>query len=586
MLLEQIKGPQDLKQLTKEELQQVVEEARTALLEKISQYGGHNGPNLGVVEMTVALHYVFDSPKDQFVFDVSHQTYVHKMLTGRAQAFLDQAHYNEVSGYTNPLESEHDLFTIGHTSTSLSLANGLAKARDLKKETSNVIAVIGDGSLSGGLAYEGLNNISELGTNTIVIVNDNDQSIAENHGGLYKNLKELRETNGQAENNFFQSLGLDYRYLEAGNDLTALIELFEEVKDQKEPIVLHIHTTKGKGFSYAEANREKFHAGGPFSLETGEYLRSSKPIETYSSLTTDFLLQKMNEDPTVVAVNAGTPMILFSPEQRQQVGSQFVDVGIAEEHAATMTAGLAKGGVKPVWAVHSPFLQRSYDQISHDLALNRLSGTILVTLASVNGMNDESHLGIFDIPFLSHIPNLVYLAPTTKEEYLAMLEWSIDQTDQLVAIRVPVGPVTSTGEVDQTDYSQLYKNKVMQKGEKVAILGLGNFYGLAEEVATELKERQLTATVINPAFISGLDTELLDELKETHQLIVTLEDGILEGGYGQMVAGYLGNEAIHVQTYGLDKAFHDRYEVAALLAENGLTLENIVKNIEQTLTEA
>ncbi|MBO0460823.1 MULTISPECIES: 1-deoxy-D-xylulose-5-phosphate synthase [unclassified Enterococcus] len=586
MLLEQIKGPQDLKQLTKEELQQVVEEARTALLEKISQYGGHNGPNLGVVEMTVALHYVFDSPKDQFVFDVSHQTYVHKMLTGRAQAFLAQAHYNEVSGYTNPLESEHDLFTIGHTSTSLSLANGLAKARDLKKETSNVIAVIGDGSLSGGLAYEGLNNISELGTNTIVIVNDNDQSIAENHGGLYKNLKELRETNGQATNNFFQSLGLDYRYLEAGNDLTALIELFEEVKDQKEPIVLHIHTTKGKGFSYAEANREKFHAGGPFSLETGEYLRSSKPTETYSSLTTDFLLQKMNEDPTVVAVNAGTPMILFSPEQRQQVGSQFVDVGIAEEHAATMTAGLAKGGVKPVWAVHSPFLQRSYDQISHDLALNRLSGTILVTLASVNGMNDESHLGIFDIPFLTHIPNLVYLAPTTKEEYLAMLEWSIDQTDQLVAIRVPVGPVTSTGEVDQTDYSQLYKNKVMQKGEKVAILGLGNFYGLAEEVATELKERQLTATVINPAFISGLDTELLDELKETHQLIVTLEDGILEGGYGQMVAGYLGNEAIHVQTYGLDKAFHDRYEVAALLAENGLTVENIVKNIEQTLTEA
>lgn len=585
MLLKQIKGPQDLKQMTQEKLQQVVEEARAALLEKISQYGGHNGPNLGVVEMTVALHYVFDSPKDQFVFDVSHQTYVHKMLTGRAQAFLDQAHYQEVSGYTNPLESEHDLFTIGHTSTSLSLANGLAKARDLKNETNNVIAVIGDGSLSGGLAYEGLNNISELGTNTIIIVNDNDQSIAENHGGLYKNLKELRETNGQATNNFFKALGLDYRYLDAGNDLAALIELFEEVKDQKEPVVLHIHTVKGKGFSFAEENREKFHAGGPFSLETGEYLRS-KGVETYSSLTTDFLLHKMEEDPTVVAVNAGTPMILFSPEQRQQVGAQFVDVGIAEEHAATMTAGLAKGGVKPIWAVHSPFLQRSYDQISHDLALNRLSGTILVTLASVNGMNDESHLGIFDIPFLSHIPNLVYLAPTTKEEYLAMLEWSIDQTDRLVAIRVPVGPITSSGEVDRTDYSQLYKNKVIQKGEKVAIMGVGNFYGLAEEVAVELKKAlQLTATVINPAFISGLDTELLDELKETHDVVVTLEDGILEGGYGQMVAGYLGDAAIRVQTYGLDKAFHDRYETTELLAENGLTVENIVKNIEETLAD-
>ncbi|MDA9462210.1 1-deoxy-D-xylulose 5-phosphate synthase [Enterococcus mundtii 3F] len=585
MLLKQIKGPQDLKQLKREELQQVVEEARAALLQKISQYGGHNGPNLGVVEMTVALHYVFDSPKDQFVFDVSHQTYVHKMLTGRAQAFLDQAYYQEVSGYTNPLESEHDLFTIGHTSTSLSLANGLAKARDLKNETTNVVAVIGDGSLSGGLAYEGLNNISELGTNTIIIVNDNDQSIAENHGGLYKNLKELRETNGQAANNFFKALGLDYRYLDAGNDLAALIALFEEVKDQKEPVVLHIHTIKGKGFSFAEENREKFHAGGPFSLETGEYLRA-KGTETYSSITTDFLLGKMQEDPTVVAVNAGTPMILFSPEQRQQVGAQFVDVGIAEEHAATMTAGLAKGGVKPVWAVHSPFLQRSYDQISHDLALNRLSGTILVTLASVNGMNDESHLGIFDIPFLSHIPNLVYLAPTTKEEYLAMLEWSIDQTDQLVAIRVPVGPVTSSGEVDRTDYSQLYKNKVIQKGEKVAIMGVGNFYGLAEEVAVELKKQlELTATVINPAYISGLDTELLDELKETHDIVVTLEDGILEGGYGQMVAGYLGDAAIRVQTYGLDKAFHDRYETAELLAENGLTVENIVKNIEETLAD-
>ncbi|PQF24985.1 1-deoxy-D-xylulose-5-phosphate synthase [Enterococcus mundtii] len=585
MLLKQIKGPQDLKQLKREELQQVVEEARAALLQKISQYGGHNGPNLGVVEMTVALHYVFDSPKDQFVFDVSHQTYVHKMLTGRAQAFLDQAHYQEVSGYTNPLESEHDLFTIGHTSTSLSLANGLAKARDLKNETTNVVAVIGDGSLSGGLAYEGLNNISELGTNTIIIVNDNDQSIAENHGGLYKNLKELRETNGQAANNFFKALGLDYRYLDAGNDLAALIALFEEVKDQQAPVVLHIHTIKGKGFSFAEENREKFHAGGPFSLETGEYLRA-KGTETYSSITTDFLLGKMQEDPTVVAVNAGTPMILFSPEQRQQVGAQFVDVGIAEEHAATMTAGLAKGGVKPVWAVHSPFLQRSYDQISHDLALNRLSGTILVTLASVNGMNDESHLGIFDIPFLSHIPNLVYLAPTTKEEYLAMLEWSIDQTDQLVAIRVPVGPVTSSGEVDRTDYSQLYKNKVIQKGEKVAIMGVGNFYGLAEEVAVELKKQlELTATVINPAYISGLDTELLDELKETHDIVVTLEDGILEGGYGQMVAGYLGDAAIRVQTYGLDKAFHDRYETAELLAENGLTVENIVKNIEETLAD-
>lgn len=449
MLLKSITDPADLKKLSVAELQQVSEEARTVLLEKISHHGGHNGPNLGVVEMTVALHAVFDSPRDKMIFDVSHQTYIHKMLTGRGQAFWDPAHYSDVSGYTNPKESDHDLFTVGHTSTSLSLANGVAKARDLKNEEGNVIAVIGDGSLSGGLAYEGLNNIAETGTNTIVIVNDNDQSIAENHGGLYNNLRALRDTNGQAENNFFKSLGFDYYYLADGNDLTALMHLFKQVKDSNHPVVLHIRTVKGKGFKFAEENREKFHAGGPFSLETGDYLANSGG-ETYSTVTTDYLLEKMAQDPTVVAVNAGTPMILFTPEQRKIAGSQFVDVGIAEEHAATMTAGLAKNGAKPVWAVFSTFMQRSFDQISHDLSLNNVAGTILVYGASAYGMNDESHLGIFDIPFLSHIPNLVYLAPTNKEEYLAMLDWSIDQSQHPVAIRVPVGPLES-GRVDQTD---------------------------------------------------------------------------------------------------------------------------------------
>ena len=487
MLLKSITDPADLKKLSAAELQQVSEEARTVLLEKISHHGGHNGPNLGVVEMTVALHAVFDSPRDKMIFDVSHQTYIHKMLTGRGQAFWDPAHYSDVSGYTNPKESDHDLFTVGHTSTSLSLANGVAKARDLKNEEGNVIAVIGDGSLSGGLAYEGLNNIAETGTNTIVIVNDNDQSIAENHGGLYNNLRALRDTNGQAENNFFKSLGFDYYYLADGNDLTALMHLFKQVKDSDHPVVLHIQTVKGKGFKFAEENREKFHAGGPFSLETGDYLANSGG-ETYSTVTTDYLLEKMAQDPTVVAVNAGTPMILFTPEQRKIAGSQFVDVGIAEEHAATMTAGLAKNGAKPVWAVFSTFMQRSFDQISHDLSLNNVAGTILVYGASAYGMNDESHLGIFDIPFLSHIPNLVYLAPTNKEEYLAMLDWSIDQSQHPVAIRVPVGPLES-GRVDQTDYSQLNKNQLIQAGSKVALLGVGNALGLAKKSSCHDRNR-------------------------------------------------------------------------------------------------
>ncbi|MCC4043673.1 1-deoxy-D-xylulose-5-phosphate synthase [Enterococcus gallinarum] len=583
MLLKSITDPADLKKLSAAELQQVSEEARTVLLEKISHHGGHNGPNLGVVEMTVALHAVFDSPRDKMIFDVSHQTYIHKMLTGRGQAFWDPAHYSDVSGYTNPKESDHDLFTVGHTSTSLSLANGVAKARDLKNEEGNVIAVIGDGSLSGGLAYEGLNNIVETGTNTIVIVNDNDQSIAENHGGLYNNLRALRDTNGQAENNFFKSLGFDYYYLADGNDLTALMHLFKQVKDSDHPVVLHIQTVKGKGFKFAEENREKFHAGGPFSLKTGDYLANSGG-ETYSTVTTDYLLEKMAQDPTVIAVNAGTPMILFTPEQRKIAGSQFVDVGIAEEHAATMTAGLAKNGAKPVWAVFSTFMQRSFDQISHDLSLNNVAGTILVYGASAYGMNDESHLGIFDIPFLSHIPNLVYLAPTNKEEYLAMLDWSIDQTQHPVAIRVPVGPLES-GRVDQTDYSQLNKNQLIQAGSKVALLGVGNALGLAKKAAAMIEtELGITPTVINPRFISGLDTDTLSGLIATHQLLLTLEDGLLEGGYGQTVASYLGKAPIKIVNFGLDKAFHDRYQANELLQENGLTVDAILREVRQELS--
>ena len=583
-MLEKIQSPKELKSLSTQQLEVLVTELRVGLLEKVSQHGGHNGPNLGMVEMTVALHTVFNSPIDKMIFDVSHQTYLHKMLTGRAQAFLDESHYNDVSGYTNPKESEHDLFTIGHTSTSLSLANGVAKARDLKQEKNNVIAVIGDGSLSGGLAYEGLNNIVEQGTNTIVIVNDNDQSIASNFGGLYRNLHDLRTSNGEAENNFFKSLGFDYYYLENGNDLEELITLFSKVKDSTKPVLLHIHTIKGKGFKFAEENPEKFHAGGPFSLETGEYLTPETPSETYNSITSEFLLKKMASDPTVVALNAGTPMVLFTPEQRKVAGKQFVDVGIAEEHAATMTAGLAKNGAKPVWAVFSTFMQRSYDQISHDLALNDLPGTILVYLASVNGMNDETHLGIFDIPFLSHIPNIVYLAPTNKEEYLAMLDWSIEQTEHPVAIRVPVGPLQETGISDYTDYSNLFKNQVTQTGSKVAIMGLGNFYALAEKVATELENKyKIKATIINPKFISGLDTKLLDHLQEDHQVIVTLEDGIIDGGYGQTVASYLGNTSLNIQNYGLEKAFHDRYEPQNLMSDNGLAIENIIANIIEKL---
>lgn len=585
MILENISGPQDLKKLTIEELHKLADETRMVLLEKISSHGGHSGPNLGMVEMTVALHHVFDSPVDKIIFDVSHQTYIHKMLTGRQKAFIDPKHYDDVSGYTNPKESEHDLFTIGHTSTSLSLASGILHARDLKNEKSNVVAIIGDGALSGGMAYEGLNTIATLGTNAIIIINDNDQSIAKNpKGGIYTVLENLRKTNGLATNNIFKALGYDYHYLEDGNNLEELISLFKEVKDIDHPVVLHIYTEKGKGFKPAEENHEKFHAGGPFSLETGEYIKKGTVTSTYNGITSEYLTKKLKEDPLAVVINAGTPGIVFNRKLREQIGHQFVDVGIAEEQAVTMTTGLAKNGAKPVWAVLSTFLQRTYDQLSHDMALNNQAGVVLVYSASINSMNDESHLGFFDIPFLSHIPNFVYLAPTNKEEHLAMLEWAINQNEHPVAIRVPVGSVIETGEEDKTDYTILNKNKVEKFGEQVAIFGVGNFYNLAEKVAEQLKlEHNIEVTLVNPRFLTGLDKELLNSLEDNHKLVVTVEDGIVEGGYGQTVASYLGNTELKVQNYGINKKFYDRYNVEELMKENGLTVDNIVKNIIESL---
>lgn len=582
MLLEKITSSADVKKLSNAELHTLVDEARQALLQKTSQHGGHNGPNFGVVEMTVALHDVFDTPKDKIVYDVSHQSYVHKMLTGRAQAFLDPAHYDDVSGYTNPKESEYDLFSVGHTSTSLALASGLMKARDVKGEDYRVIAVIGDGSMSGGLAFEGLDEIANVNTQAIVILNDNDQSIAPNpQRGLYTALRSLRESNGEAPDNLFKAMGYEYHYLDDGNDLDKLIALFNEVKDADHPVLLHIHTDKGHGFKPAEENHEAFHAGGPYNPKTGEYVQFGDPTKpTYSSVLTDFMLDKMEKDPTVVEVTAGTPMILLTPEQRAKFPKQFVDVGIAEQEAVTMTAGLAKGGAKPVFTVYSTFLQRAYDQVSHDLALNDLPGTILVYMASVNGMNDESHIGFFDIPFLAHIPNVVYLAPTNKEELLSMTNWAIEQQDHPAAIRVPVGPLVETGVADTTDYSVLNKNQVTQKGSKVALFGLGNFYHLAKQVADKLeKEHGIKATLVNPKFVTGLDTGLLDSLEANHDIVVTLEDGVLEGGYGQMVASYLGNKDLAVQTYGLSKAFHDRYNASELLEKEGITVDNIVNHV-------
>lgn len=529
MYLEKINGPEDLKKLNKEELKELAKEIREALMNRLSKHGGHFGPNFGMVETIIALHYVFNSPVDKIVFDVSHQSYSHKMLTGRKDSYLYEEHFDDVSGYTNPEESEHDLFNIGHTSTSISLASGLVKARDLKGDNENIIAVIGDGSLSGGEALEGLDFASELQSNFIIVVNDNDMSIAENHGGLYKNLKELRETNGTYGCNLFRAMGLDYIYQDEGNNIEKMIETFEKVRNINHPIVVHINTQKGKGYKRAEENKENWHWCGPFEVSTGKS-KFSFEGEDYGTLTADYLLKKMKADSKVVAVVAGVPTnIGFTKEKRMIAGKQFVDVGIAEEHAVAFVSGIAKNGGKPVFATHSSFMQRTYDQLSQDLCINNNPATILVNTASIYGMNDVTHLGIFDIPLISNIPNMVYLAPTSKEEYFAMLDWSLEQNKHPVAIRIPCNGVISDNRNVEKDYSNLNKYKVEQNGNKVAILALGDFYQLGEQVAKEVKEKLgIAPTLINPRYISGLDKELLASLKENHNVVITLEDGIID----------------------------------------------------------
>lgn len=584
MYLEHISGPADVKKLSLTEMTALCGEIRTALIEKLSRHGGHCGPNFGFVEATVALHYVFDSPKDKMVFDVSHQTYPHKMLTGRAEAFLDPAHYDDVSGYSNPHESEHDHFTIGHTSTSVSLACGLAKARDLRGESGNVIAVIGDGSLSGGEALEALDYAAELDGNLIIIVNDNDMSIAENHGGIYGNLCLLRETGGKAECNLFRAMGLDYRFVADGNDLSAMIEALRAVKDAKKPVVLHIVTEKGKGFAPAEQHKEDWHWCMPFDRETGKPLMSTEG-ESWESITTDFMLERMKRDPAVCMITSGTPTVLgFTEDKRRLAGRQFIDVGIAEENAVALASGIAAAGGKPVYGVYSTFIQRTYDQLSQDLCINNSPATIIVAWGSVYGMNDVTHLGLYDIPMMSNIPNLVYLAPTSREEYLAMLDWSIDQTDHPVAIRMPGGPLISTGEAVKPDFSRLNEYQVAHRGAKVALLGLGSFFSLAQQAAALLKTQTgIDATVINPRFITGLDEKLLRELTADHDVVVTLEDGQLDGGFGEKIARFYGADAVKVLNFGLKKEFLDRYDLEQVLRDNHLTPEQIAHDIRNVL---
>ena len=581
MLLEKIQSPKDVKVLSMPQLHELAQEIRDGILNRDSNIGGHVGPNLGIVETTIAMHYVFNCPEDKFVFDVSHQSYPHKMLTGRAFGYYDNNRFQEISGYSSPAESpEYDQFELGHTSTSISLASGLQKARDIKGTKENIVVLIGDGSLSGGEALEGLDEVGELGTGIIIIVNDNEMSIAENHGGLYKNLALLRETNGKAECNLFRAMGLDYKYVADGNDVETLIKTFQEVKDIDHPIVIHIHTEKGKGYAPAEQNKEPWHWSMPFDIETGKP-KVEGGGEDYGNMTAEYLLEEMKKDKQLVAVTSGTPTVAgFFKNRREEAGAQHVDVGIAEEQAVAMISGMAKGGIRPVYNVYSTFIQRTYDQIAQDLCINGNPAVINVFCASLYGMNDITHIGFYDIPMLSNIPNLVYLAPTCWEEYKAMMAWGIQQTAHPVAIRVPGGAVTHSDEQFDEDYSELNRFKMTHKGSKVAIVALGAFYGLGKQVAALLKEQKgIDATLINPRYITGLDEEMLESLKADHEKVITLEDGALEGGFGEKIARFYGDSDMKTLSFGIKKGLYDRYDYQQLAKDNELTPEQIVARV-------
>ena len=582
--IERINEAADVKKFKVEELDQLAEEIREALFNSLTKIGGHFGPNFGMVEAEIAMHYVFHSPVDQFVFDVSHQSYPHKILTGRKAGYIYDDHFFEDSGYTNPGESEHDLFNVGHTSTSISLASGLAKARDLKGEKRNVIAVIGDGSLSGGEAMEALNVAgSELNSNFIILVNDNEMAIAENHGGIYRNLAELRKTDGKAENNIFRAFGLDYMYVEKGNDIPALIEAFNRVKDIDHPIVVHIHTTKGLGYQPAVEHKEAWHWCMPFDRETGLPTVDFGDGEDYTSMTAKYIMDKAKKDKDFLVITPAMPMTGgLSEDLRKELGSQYIDVGIAEEQAVAMASGAARNGAKPLVITNTTFIQRTYDQISQDVCINGSAVTILLNYTSFAGLTDVTHLGIFGISAFSNIPNLQILAPSSKSEYLNMLDWALDQNEHPVMILIPGNAVTDR-EADR-DYSNIGRFKVEQQGEKVAILALGDFYQMGESLAAAVKEKLgFEPTLINPRFASTIDTELLEQLKEKHSLIVTLEDGILDGGFGQKIDAYYSTSDVKVKNYGLEKKFYDRYDPAKLLEELGMTNEAMVDDIRELL---
>lgn len=634
-ILSSIHTPADVHALSAQQLRDLCLEIRATLLDYGKKHGGHIGSNLGVVELTVALHRVFDSPRDRFIFDVSHQSYVHKMLTGRAEAYLDQSRFDEVTGFTNPLESEHDSFVLGHTGTSISLACGLAKTRDMQRGAAgestigNVIAIIGDGSLSSAIAFEGLNNAAEQGGNLIIIVNDNEMSIAEDFGGMYGQLAKLRTSNGMAELNLFKAFGLDYRYVEQGNDVDALVEVLNEVKDIDHPIVVHIHTTKGLGFNdETEADNgsdgcnqtnPQPHAGQCEANHWQDPEASlGKPLDArkyYGEMAMASLERRFDNEPGLVVISPATPGSNgITRDFRERAGAHYVDTGITEEHAAAFAAGIARAGGRPVLATSATFFQRTFDQLQQELALNHVPATLLIFGAGISGA-DNTHSGTFDMTMFANVPDVTCLAPASGEQMLDMLAWATGPSGHgVVAIRMPGEQILALERAADMAFDPLQRAEehdpavniagacpfaryqIVQPGRDVAILGLGNTMPLAAEITSALAENDeehaaITATLVDALQYSTMDAELLAMLADGHRLVVTLEDGQLEGGWGEKVTAFYANSSntnasrVRVLNFGAAKEFTDRVPLGELNERYGLTSETIVSRIRGILSE-
>lgn len=571
-LLNQISSPADLKKLDIKQMQKLAEEIRTLILEKDAAEGGHLGPDLGIVEATIAYHYVFDAPKDKIVWDVSHQTYPHKMLTGRALAWLDPAHYQDVTPYTNPDESPYDYYAVGHTSTSIALSTGMAKARDLMGNHENIMALIGDGSMTGGLAYEGLNNAAIEPHNLVVVVNDNQMSIDDNVGGLVTALKKLRDSNGKTKENPFTAMGFDYRYVADGNDIESMIKAFEAVKDVDHPILLHINTLKGKGYQPAIDNEEAHHWVMPFDLKTDKTTVPMPEGPTANSVAMDVMKEYIENGDKIMAINAAIPGVFGLDEIKEKYPANYHDVGIAEQESVAFAAGMAKEGAIPVLFENSTFLQRAFDQLSHDVAANDLPVVMMVAGGGMSGTS-KTHLGIFDQVMVSNLPNWIYLAPTTLAEEKAMMEWAIKQRKHPVAIKMPTKRVPE-GQEFSHDYSEIKYD--IKPGKEVAILALGDMYSmLGEKVADELG-----ASLVNPVSANILDKDTLDKLANENKAIVTLEDNLLDGGFGEKVASYLGDKDVKILNYGQKRVYTDQVPLKQILKDNRMTVDQIVEDVK------